>query len=109
MTRVLGDTYNQAMRYAFQNGLAGNTGGIVFEFANGYAVGKKFDIDDVVLAERTLKSFADQVVRMMDSYTEYSPSGKALHILFKLDVSLSEFGSRRHNDDLGIEMYDIGR
>ena len=45
----------------------------------------------------------------MESYTEYSPSGKGLHILFKLNESLSEFGTHRRNDELGIEMYDSGR
>ena len=99
-------TYDEALRYAFENGLRGNVGGIGFEFANGYA---GIDLDDVFLAGGTLKSFADEVVRMMDSYTEYSPSGKGLHILFKLNVPLSEFGSRRRNDELGIEMYDSGR
>ena len=99
-------TYDEALRYAFQNGLRGNAGGIGFEFANGYA---GIDLDDVVLAGGTLKPFADEVVRLMDSYTEYSPSGKGLHILFKLNMPLSEFGSRRRNDELGIEMYDSGR
>lgn len=99
-------TYDEALRYAFQNGLRGNAGGIGFEFANGYA---GIDLDDVVLAGGTLKPFADEVVCLMDSYTEYSPSGKGLHILFKLNISLSEFGSRRRNDELGIEMYDNGR
>ena len=99
-------TYDEALRYAFQNGLAGNAGGIGFEFANGYA---GIDLDDVVLDRGTLKPFADEVMCLMDSYTEYSPSGKGLHILFKLNVSLSKFGTRRRNDVLGIEMYDSGR
>jgi replicative DNA helicase len=99
-------TYEEALRYAFENGLRGNVGGIGFEFANGYA---GIDLDDVFLAGGILKPFADEVVRLMDSYTEYSPSGKGLHILFKLNRPLSEFGSRRRNDELGIEMYDCGR
>ena len=99
-------TYDEALRYAFQNGLRSNAGGIGFEFANGYA---GIDLDDVVLVGGTLKPFAEDVVQMMDSYTEYSPSGNGLHILFKLSVPLSEFGSRRRNDELGIEMYDSGR
>ena len=78
-------TYDEAVRYAFQNGLRGNAGGIGFEFANGYA---GIDLDDVVLTVGMLKPFADEVVRMMDSYTEYSASGKGLHILFKLNVPL---------------------
>ena len=99
-------TYDEAVRYAFQNGLAGNAGGIGFEFACGYA---GIDLDDVVLAGGMLKLFAEEIVRMMDSYTEFSPSGKGLHILFKLTTPLSKFGTRRRNDELGIEMYDSGR
>ncbi len=70
---------------------------------------QEFDLDDVVLTGGMLKPFAEEVVRLMDSYTEYSPSGKGLHILFKLNASLSEFGACRRNDKLGIEMYDCGR
>ena len=99
-------TFDEATQYALKNGLLGNNGGIGFEFANGYA---GIDLDNIFLAEGILKPFAEEVVRLMDSYTEYSPSGKGLHILFKLNVSLSGFGSRRRNDELGIEMYDSGR
>lgn len=99
-------TFDEATQYALKNGLLGNNGGIGFEFANGYA---GIDLDNIFLTEGILKPFAEEVVRLMDSYTEYSPSGKGLHILFKLNVSLSGFGSRRRNDELGIEMYDSGR
>lgn len=104
-TRTWG-TFDEARRYASENGLTGNAGGIGFEFANGYA---GIDLDDVIVAGGTLKPFAAEVVRMMESYTEYSPSGKGLHILFKLNEPLSEFGTHRRNDELGIEMYDSGR
>ena len=80
--------------------------GIGFEFANGYA---GIDLDNVILDDGSLKPFAAEVVNLMDSYTEYSPSGRGLHVLFKLNVPLSDFGSRRRNDELGIEIYDSGR
>ena len=99
-------TYSEAVKCAFENGLAGDAGGIGFMFANGYA---GIDLDDVILAGGTLKLFADEVVHIMDSYTEFSPSGKGLHILFRLNAPLSEFGAFRRNDKLGIEMYDCGR
>ena len=99
-------TYEEALQYASEHGLRGNAGGIGFEFANGYA---GIDLDDVFISGGTLKPFADEVVRLMNSYTEYSPSGNGLHILFKLNVPLSKFGSHRRNDELGIEMYDSGR
>ena len=99
-------TFDEARRYALENGLMGNVGGIGFEFANGYA---GIGLDDVILAGGTLKPFAEDVVRMMESYTEYSPSGKGLHILFKLNEPLSELGTHRRSDELGIEIYDSGR
>ena len=80
--------------------------GVGFEFANGYT---GIDLDNVILDDGTLKSFAAEVVNLMNSYTEYSPSGRGLHILFKIDAPLSDFGSRRRNDELGIELYDSGR
>ncbi len=98
--------FDDARRYAVENGFTGNAGGIGFEFANGYA---GIDLDDVIVAGGTLKPFAAEVVRTMESYTEYSPSGEGLHILFKLNEPLSEFGTHRRNDELGIEMYDSGR
>ena len=98
--------FEEARRYAAENGLVGNAGGIGFEFANGYA---GIDLDDVIIAGGTLRPFAGDIVRIMRSYTEYSPGGKGLHILFRLKEPLSELGPRRRNDELGLEMYDSGR
>ncbi|MBR1438746.1 MAG: hypothetical protein IJ587_09445 [Synergistaceae bacterium] len=99
-------TYDEATQYALKNGLVGNVGGIGFEFASGYA---GIDLDDVVEAGGILKPFAGEIVGLMGSYTEYSPSHKGVHILCKLSVSMSEFGTRRRNDEIGLEMYDSGR
>lgn len=99
-------TYAEALKRAVENGLSGDEGGIGFMFAGGYA---GIDLDDVVLDDGALKPFAEEIVRVMDSYTEYSPSGKGLHILFRLSVPLSVFGRDRRNDKLGVEMYDEGR
>ena len=100
-------TYNEAMNFALSHCLfKSGVGGIGFEFANGYA---GIDLDDVILSDGSLKSFASDIVSLMDSYTEYSPSGNGLHVLFKLSRPLSDFGSRRRNDEIGLEMYDSGR
>ena len=100
-------TYDEAMQFATRKGLfASKAGGIGFEFANGYA---GIDLDNVVLADGSLKPYAEEIVCTMNSYTEYSPSGHGLHILFKLSKPLSDMGSRKKNPELGLEVYDTGR
>ena len=100
-------TYDEAMDYAQRQGLiAGKSGGVGFEFAGGYA---GIDLDHVIEADGTLKKFAQDIVSMMNSYTEISPSGTGLHILFKLTCPLSEIGDRNRDSKLGIEIYDSGR
>ena len=100
-------TYEEAMTFAMRQGLiAGKSGGIGFEFANGYA---GIDLDDVIDEKGNLTDYAAEIVQIMNSYTEISPSDKGIHILFKIDVPLSEIGSIRKNTALGIEVYDTGR
>ncbi len=100
-------SYDEAMNFAVRQGLiASQSGGVGFEFGNGYC---GIDLDNVVLEDGRLKPFASEIVNLMNSYTEYSPSGKGLHVLCKLSVSLLEFGTRRRNDEIGLEMYDSGR
>lgn len=100
-------TFDEAVSFADRMGFFDNrSGGIGFEFHNGYA---GVDLDNVILPDGTLKPYANEIVAMMNSYTEVSPSGLGLHILFKLNTPLSEFGERRRNDELGIEMYDSSR
>lgn len=76
-----------------------NFDGIGIEFANGI-----FGIDlDNVIKNNTLTDEAREIVNMVDSYTEYSPSGKGLHILCK--GTLPKKGKRKGS----IEMYSEGR
>ena len=65
------------------------------------------DLDNAFNDDRTLKPFAAEIVKIMNSYTELSPSKKGLHIIFKLKNRLSEEGYyKKHND---IECYDCKR
>ena len=89
-------TFEEAKTYAERNGLfeigenGKQRGGVGFEFANGYA---GIDLDHVILPDGTLKPFAREIVGLMNSYTEYSPSGTGLHILFKIDGTPDEWKS----------------
>jgi putative DNA primase/helicase len=62
----------------------GNYDGIGFEFNNNGIVG--IDLDKVIAEDGALSSEAAEIVEMLDSYTEYSPSGKGLHIFVKGDI-----------------------
>ena len=105
-------TYEEAMTYAIecarkQGTSFGQYFGVGFEFGgSGYA---GIDLDHVVKSDGTLKDFAREIVDMVNSYTEYSPSGTGLHILFRLDRPLSELCTRNRNDEIGLEIYDSGR
>jgi len=61
-----------------------NYDGIGFEFNNNGIVG--IDLDKVISDDGTVSAEALEIVEMMDSYTEYSPSRKGLHIFVKGDI-----------------------
>ena len=90
----------------FMFGAPGNPCGIA-----GIDLDDCFDSDDD--GHNFLTAEANEIVSLMDSYTEYSPSGQGLHILFKLSRSLHEldasFNTGKKNSALCIEIYDSGR
>lgn len=67
------------------------------------------DIDHCVLDNGTLTDTAADVVRIMHSYTEYSPSSKGIHILFAATGFLYDV-SRYYimNRPAGLEVYVSG-
>lgn len=84
--------------------------GIGFILGDGVA---GIDLDNVVKVDGTLQEIATDVISSMNSYTEYSLSGRGLHILFLANLSNS-FNNRRKilNHDgtySNIEMYSSGR
>ena len=62
----------------------GSYEGIGFEFNNNGIVG--IDLDKVIAEDGTVSTEAAEIVAMLGSYTEYSPSGKGLHIFVKGDI-----------------------
>lgn len=73
--------------------------GVGFVFANGYF---GIDLDHVIdPAKRTIKTYAQDIIDTVDSYTEISPSGTGIHIIAKGSPDFD----RNRNDDIGLEMY----
>ena len=87
-------------------------GGIGFEFgveASGIA---GIDLDHVINGAGELEEWAAEIVALMDSYTEVSPSGDGLHIWCKSSEPMAQFCSRHSKNVMGkqkLEMYDSGR
>ena len=67
---------------------------------------KVFDLDGCVV-DGKITIFAQEIIETLNSYTEYSPSGKGVHIItkvdkFKPDVNKYYINNRKY----GLEMYD---
>lgn len=78
---------------------AGGYDGIGIEFANGI-----FGVDlDHVIENGELTAQAQDIIKTLDSYTEYSPSGTGVHILCRGEIPP---GERRSGS---VEMYSEGR
>lgn len=79
--------------------------GFVFSRQDNY-IG--IDIDKCVV-EGKPSIFATEIVDTLDSYTEFSPSGKGLHIIIKGGLPQSVLGTGRKNTKHGLEIYSYGR
>ncbi len=83
-------------------------GGIGFELGNGIA---GIDLDHVISESGELSAFARSIVDRMNSYTERSPSGRGLHILFSVSEGAETLRGRlggklgARKSDLGLELY----
>ena len=88
----------------------GDFDGLGFEFGNfpsGTLRVSGIDLDHVVWEDGTLEPFAAEIVDLMNSYTEYSPSGTGLHILCK--TAVNDIGRKKGINTLSvIEMYTYG-
>ena len=84
-------------------------GGIGFELGVEPCGIVGIDLDHVINDAGELSQWAAEIVALMDSYTEYSPSGRGLHIWCKSNERLSAIGSRNRNDRIGLEIYDHAR
>lgn len=67
------------------------------------------DIDNCVDDEGKINNFATDIIDLLDSYTEFSPSRKGLHVIVKGNLPQGFVGTGRKNDKLGLEIYSYGR
>ena len=66
------------------------------------------DIDDCV-KDGELSGLAEDVIHTLDSYTEYSPSGKGVHIIVKVkDFTFDKSHYYINNRKIGLEVYVPG-
>lgn len=74
--------------------------GVGFVLGDGFA---GVDLDDVVNEDNQIKNFANEFIGSIPSFTEFSPSGTGLHILFKGEIDTDY---KQKCSDLGAEFYD---
>jgi putative DNA primase/helicase len=79
--------------------------GFVFSRQDNY-IG--IDIDKCVVDGKT-NVFATEIIDTLDSYTEFSPSEKGIHIIIKGSLPQSVLGTGRKNTKHGLEIYSYGR
>jgi putative DNA primase/helicase len=96
-------TFATAVKFYLEGGYDGI--GFVFSRQDNY-IG--IDIDKCVSDGKT-NAFATEVIDMLDSYTEFSPSGKGIHIIVKGNLPQNVIGTGRKNTQHGLEIYAHGR
>jgi putative DNA primase/helicase len=79
--------------------------GFVFSRQDNY-IG--IDIDKCVTDEKP-NTFATEIIDTLDSYTEFSPSGKGIHIIVKGNLPQNVMGTGRKSTKHGLEIYSYGR
>jgi putative DNA primase/helicase len=79
--------------------------GFVFSRQDNY-IG--IDIDKCVTDEKP-NTFATEIIDTLDSYTEFSPSGKGVHIIVKGNLPQNVIGTGRKSTKHGLEIYSYGR
>ncbi|PDY31909.1 DNA primase, partial [Bacillus thuringiensis] len=65
-------------------------------------------IDKCVVDGKT-NVFSTEIIDTLDSYTEFSPSEKGIHIIIKGSLPQSVLGTGRKNTKHGLEIYSYGR
>lgn len=67
------------------------------------------DIDKCIDESGNLSDFANEIIERLDSYTEFSPSGKGVHIIVKGQLPSYIKGTGKKSVKYGLEIYQNGR
>lgn len=78
------------------------TGGLGLGIFNGYSA---IDIDHCRDEDGALSDMASDIIKRCNSYTEISPSGTGVRIIFKTDVTFDKQKYYTNNSKLGLEIY----
>ena len=101
-------TYASAVSFATNARSQGARCGIGFEFSNSPFAG--IDLDYCFDDNGNLTEWGRDIVETMNSYTEYSPSGRGLHIIFKGEILSELVEAKTQGTKVGnIELYYSGR
>lgn len=78
------------------------TCGIGLGIFNGFSA---IDIDNCIDSNGNLSDMANDIIRYCNSYTEYSPSGKGIRIIFKTNSKIQKEHYYIQNHNIGLEIY----
>jgi putative DNA primase/helicase len=78
------------------------TGGLGLGIFNGFSA---IDIDNCIDENGNLSDMAQDIVDYVASYTEFSPSGKGIRVIFKTNTDLDKSRYYINNRDQGLEIY----
>lgn len=92
---------NAVTNYYFEDEDGRLMGGLGLGIFNGYSA---VDIDNCVV-KGVPNEFAQEIIDFIGSYTELSPSGKGVRILFKTKTSLNKETHYINNRKHGLEIY----
>jgi hypothetical protein len=83
--------------------LLGSYEGAGFVFTDTDYVG--VDLDGVVREDKTIDPFAVEILKLANTYSELSPSGTGIHLIFESSLPLP-VGNRKGSKKLGGEIYN---
>ena len=93
---------NNLYKYEKKNEKNEILGGLGLGIFEGYSA---IDIDHCIDDNGVINAVAQDIIDYCQSYTEYSPSGKGIRIIFKTDTKINKQTHYIKNSNLGLEIY----